>query len=185
MTLLERLKQIEDEVLPDLLRGPDTQWNTLDVIYHPPHVERCWMQLDDIRLFLHQIHNHPDPAECLAHPHDWPSAMKIVSGRYIHDVGYYDPMSPGLFRWLTRAELAAGTYYEMSDPIAWHRVCPIGRPALTVMIAGPLYDNPSFSVKPAEKQPKLSAAKRRDLLNSFRLFYCPEVRAAEDELSYG
>jgi hypothetical protein len=190
--LLERLKEIERDVLPDLLRDKDKIWKTVDVIYHPPHVERCWMQLEDVRLFLHCIHPEEDAMKCLWHPHDWPSAMKIVSGTYAHDIaisqGYDDfrfkDLTPEVTDWLARSEVTAGTYYEMSHPMAWHRVRPIGQPVYSLMIAGPLYEEPEPSRKPLEKQPPLSSERKKHLLHMFRCYFCPEYAAGMDEFSY-
>ena len=43
-------------------------WNTLDVDYFPPRVERVWTQVDENhRLFIHVIHPTTEP--CLFHKH--------------------------------------------------------------------------------------------------------------------
>src|SRR5262245_5320802 len=82
--LLDTLRRFEQK-LPDLLADP-AGWETVDVDYEPPRVERLWRQLEpDVRAFLHRIH----PCErALFHPHPWPSAVKIVSGTYEMLVGY-------------------------------------------------------------------------------------------------
>jgi len=89
--MIEDLKHIEQTVLMDLLRNPSI-WNTLDVNYHHPRVERLWTQIVDARLMLHVIHP-CKPEEALYHPHPWPSAMHVLSGKY--EMGLGTRHSPG------------------------------------------------------------------------------------------
>lgn len=51
-------------------------WNSLDVDYHDPRVERVWRQWLDYRVSLHVIHP-CQPSASLFHPHPWPSAMRV------------------------------------------------------------------------------------------------------------
>jgi hypothetical protein len=161
--MLATLKRIEATTLPELLRSPDA-WASLDITYHPPHVERLWTTVPEGRLFLHRIEP-CDPGDALVHPHDWPSAMKILSGRYEHGIGVAD--DNGDVDILSVAELAAGTYYEMSNPRVWHWVRPL-EVVCTLMLAGPLYaERPPFA-KPTQRQLPLTSARAAELLETFR-----------------
>ena len=158
--MIEELKEIERTVLMDLLRNPSI-WNTLDVDYHPPRVERLWTQLaGDQRLMLHIIHPCKEE-EALYHPHPWPSAMHILDGKYCMGIGVRnDSLISGKWngdkktvewfgnvvksrvpiREICKVELKAGDYYNMLDVKGWHRVFPIGEPCMTLMLIGKPWD---------------------------------------------
>lgn len=169
--MLEELRRIIDEELPTLLRRRE-RWRSLHVLYEPPRVERLWCQLGDLRVFLHKIW--PTDAEVLYHPHPWPSAVRVVSGRYLHLVGDGQ-------RVLATQVLAAGSEYEMVDPSAWHSVRPLDEPSDSIMVVGKLYDPPPIMPKPpAERQPPLADARVDELLDAWKdlLSGPPRARAA-------
>ncbi len=177
--MLGQLKNIERYILPDLLREDGGSWNSMDITYHHPHVERVWRHHEDVRIYLHRIYP-CDRSESLWHPHDWPSAMKVVSGVYEMGIGHRLPeyrMRDGILdlmglRLVTGAtfELSTGSYYEMTDYKAWHYVRPIGpRPALSLMITGTPWakDKRVEFSKPKEQQPPLPDGVKKDLLRQF------------------
>lgn len=141
------------ERLPALLAdGNRAAWNSVDVTYHPPHVERLWIQVGECRLFLHRIYP-CEEGRPLAHPHPWPAAVRIVSGVYEHKVGHYDQWPERVtsegwegvrvgFHPAAKTRLPAGAEYEMTDRFAWHSVRPLDTPSDSIMIAGPPYDPP-------------------------------------------
>lgn len=51
----EGLEQFLKFQLPMVLRNENVKWNSIDVTYLPPHVERLWTQIGDVRVFLHHI----------------------------------------------------------------------------------------------------------------------------------
>jgi|SRR5271166_217534 len=145
-----------------------TLWQTLDVDYEPPHVERLFTQFeDDYRLFLHVIY----PCEkALFHPHPWPSAVKVLKGGiYEMGVGFgqgsYTPLE------ILTLELRDGSAYEMIDPDAWHYVRPVHVPSMSIMVTGPKWPakrwapTPDFPLKP------LSREARAKQLTMFRAYY--------------
>ncbi len=111
-------------------------WQSLDVDYEPPRVERLWRPYEsDHRLYLHRIH----PCEqALFHPHPWPSAILLLSGRYEMGIGYGAGNTPPPIAATTI--LAPGTMYEMLDPDGWHYVRPLGGPSLSLMVTGPRWE---------------------------------------------
>lgn len=140
--MLEELRRIARDHLPLLLDQEDTSPRTLEVLYEEPRVERVWFQLDDLRLNLHRIH----PCEkAFYHPHPWPSAVLILSGRYRMTVGEGSPDGPTPPIAAT-LDLQAGSGYEMLSPTGWHSVQPIGAPSLSLMLSGR-----PWSVQPTHK----------------------------------
>ncbi len=166
-SMLETLRAISDQ-LPTLLRRREI-WRSLHVLYEPPRVERLWCQLGDLRVFLHKIW--PTEAEVLYHPHPWPSAVRVVSGRYLHLVGTAE-------RILATQVLTAGSEYELTDPAAWHSVRPLDEPSDSIMVVGKLYDPPPAMPKPpTERQPPLEDQRVEELLDAWRALLSGVSRA--------
>jgi hypothetical protein len=128
--------------LPELLASSDG-WRSFKLEHHPPVVERMLRSYRDGKLFLHRIH--PSDA-AIRHPHPWPSALRLVDGRYELELGCGATVAARLIA-------TAPFEYEMIDADAWHAVRPIGAPALTIMVTGPrwqplrkpLHDDPSLA----------------------------------------
>lgn len=148
------------------------QWNTLDITYHPPFVERAWTPFElegtPYRFCIHRIHPCTE-VEALYHPHPWPSAVQLLEGSYRHHVGIKLALGP--VRTLTTQRLSPGGAYEMADPVAYHRVVP-SEPSLSVMLMGPLYPH-SLPISKPPKQPPLSQGKLLRLLDDFTLSRLP------------
>lgn len=131
--MLNNLYKIE-KLLPELLMD-HKRWNSLFIDYHAPIVERLWTDVGSLRVSLHRIHS-CKIEEALYHKHPWPSAMRVVEGKYemgvSHKVGDQAPV-----------ELAAtlilpeGSAYEMTDPYGWHYVRPLSKTTLSLMVTGP------------------------------------------------
>ncbi len=174
--MINSLQSIEMNELNGLLSEPSDSWNTMDVNYHPPHVERVWKQVSpSCRVLLHRIHQCNED-EALWHAHPWPSAVSVVSGMYRQSVGYMnagigEAPSEGKIVTLCRTILRWGSYYEMCDPKTWHRVYPISLSCLTIMVTGLPYAKnlvqPSL-VTPSEKQGPLSDEVRDEILDEFK-----------------
>jgi hypothetical protein len=174
--MIEELKKIEKTVLMDLLKNPSI-WNTLDINYHHPRVERLWTQIGDSRLMLHVIHP-CETSDALYHPHPWPSAMHVLSGTYetAYAVRYKPsdkelrnfewkkyPISPSIkildrtdekgnkivLKELSRLIMTGDIFIEMLEVLGWHYVRPIGGPCLSMM----LIDKP-WDVKDDQDIPK-------------------------------
>ncbi len=150
------------ERLPELL-ATSNGWQSLHITYHPPRVERLWLQHGSHRVFLHRIY--PCRAdEALWHPHPWPSAVRIVAGRYEHAVSLADPSATAPprrdRRVLLRSLLTAGSEYALTDRDSWHAVRPVAEPVDSVMLIGTPYDPPvSMPAPPKKPQSPLSEAR--------------------------
>jgi len=171
--------------LPQWLDDPGG-WNTLDVNYHPPRVERLYRNFEDGRVFLHCIHP-CEPDEALVHPHPWPSAMLVLSGTYRTRVGY----APGLqepimvYESMVTAWPKTDYRYVMDHPDGWHAVMPEGGPVYTVMVTGPKWKRPQLPVTEcaAGKLKGLPDERKEDLLRTFQLYM--NWRQAQFEIPEG
>jgi len=150
--------------LPQLLAAPD-RFQSLDINYEPPRVERLWCSYDDYRVNLHRIH----PCDkALFHPHPWPSAVKILSGVYEMEVGWgLEPNADWAPPVATTLLLTTGSSYEMIDPNGWHSVRPILGPSLSVMVTGRPWQR-HIEKRPIDKLRPLSNEAVQDLLEAFR-----------------
>lgn len=164
--MLDKLYYIQS-ILGTLLNS-GTEWNTLDINYEKPHVQRVWQTVGEFRVNLHRIF--PCYAhESFFHPHPWPSALKIEEGRYEMNVGYGIGLEPDA-RYLTTLILPAGSYYEMTHYNAWHSVRPLDGPVMSVMITG----KPWKREMPKSNNIQLSCLTnetRDEILNFFRKRY--------------
>lgn len=129
MKLLERALH----ELPALLASTEG-WHGMHIDYLPPHVDRAWRPWRECRLSIHRIYPVAQGGSAFLHPHPWPSAMKILDGRYEMALGY----GAGIVTPPVAAQLVmtAGASYAMTDRDAWHDVRPIAGPAITVMLSG-------------------------------------------------
>jgi len=143
-------------------------WETLDIDYHPPRVERVWMPFDDKRVSLHVIHPcHKDDA--LLHLHPWESAVYIlpIGGRYEHGVGYIMGNKVNI---VCTQEFRGDVYYEMLNENGAHYVRPYGLPVFTVMISGPkIWENNGTKVD--KKLEPLSEERKIEILETFKHYF--------------
>lgn len=178
--MIDRLKNIE-KILPDLLQTPDI-WNTLDVNYHPPRVERLWTQLGKDRIMLHIIY--PCTTEqALYHPHPWASAIHILDGEYEMGLGVKAPGFMGASEALKgknseiyeicKLTLTAGSYYEMLKKKGWHYVRPIDKPCTSVMLIGEPWGNEEEKDQPVpkEKLKKMPKKRKLEIIKHFQGFF--------------
>ena len=166
---IEILKSLEPEI-KDLLNNPDI-WNTLDVDYFPPRVERLWTIYKGYRIFLHTIH--PTDKPCLFHKHRWPAAFKQVSGSYEMGITYSESEidsdeaynMPSLVRFI----VSAGSYYEMTQTDCLHFVNPQGQTSHSIMITKDLYPESEFRKESLNIELKeLSDVRKIELLNFYK-----------------
>lgn len=150
--------------LPDLLASSDG-WKGMRIAYHPPQVDRAWRPWRDCRLSIHRIYPCA-PGKALLHPHPWPSAMRVLTGRYAMAIGYGAGLAPPTF--VGEFVLPAGAEYSMTDPDAWHDVRPIDEPVLTVMLSGPPWGR-AMPVDPGGPQPPLTTEELATLLADARM----------------
>ena len=143
-SMLAKLHEAED-ALPDLLREGVDAWQSLDIDYEPPHVERLWRPWQDGRINLHCIH----PCEtALSHPHPWPSAIRIITGRYEMGIGYsldWRPDRDTKACEVARVVLGPGDQYEMIEPHGFHYVKPLDNDSLSVMVTAKPYETQLFN----------------------------------------
>lgn len=172
--MLDVIKKIEQEDIVALLEKPEI-WNSLDIDYHPPRVERIWCQHGDYRIYLHVIYP-CEREEALYHSHPWPSAMHIIEGEYEMGIGYaVDKFNQQFFgivepSTIATAILPAGAYYEMLDPNGFHYVRPI-KICKTIMITGKPFEKPIGTFKSDKPLEKLSEDRKEEIRLEFLSFY--------------
>lgn len=130
-------------MLPGMLTKDEyPNWNTLDVLYHEPRVQRLFRDIEidgrKYRACLHRIHGVADAAKCLMHYHEWSGITTIVKGSYEMGSGYGDPFGQPP-KSMMISHYHVGSSYMMPDPYWWHYVRPTGEPSWSVMLMGPKY----------------------------------------------
>lgn len=168
--MLNILHEVLD-ILPYLLEDKEG-WSSTNVTYAKPHVERIWRQHGEYRILLHRIHP-CSVEEALYHPHPWPSAVKIINGKYemgisdIHQV-HFDEIIRG--NQYAKIILHSGCEYEMIDRFGQHYVRPIGTYSDSVMITGKPYKDKikDKGSMPSEKQKPLIPSRFDDLFGQWQ-----------------
>lgn len=179
--MIQLLKELErNETILRLLADSDyPNWGSLNIDYHPPHVERVWTDLDNgMRLSFHVIHPCEKEIDALWHPHAWPAAFHVLS------------MSEGIYKqgfamakrhliddtieeldYFTVMEVKEGEfYYSMDHRDLCHAVTPIDGIVYTVMLsAKPKW--PENAIKPNKELKPLSAARKKEILDKFFEYY--------------
>ena len=162
MDLLPVLQDLEKQ-LPAMLAKPD-EWQTVDVDYHPPRVERVWRYWQEYRINLHRIH-HCAPGEPYLHPHPWPSAMHVLEGAYEMVRGFGTGTDTPII--LGTTILTAGAFYSMQHPDEWHSVRPLDPVAYSIMLNGHPWDRSMPIDKKANDLPPLSPEVKAEMLDKF------------------
>ena len=173
ISMRDALKQVEKELL-SLLECDD--WQSLDIDYHKPHVERVWIQWHGFRVNLHRIHackRH----EALYHPHPWPSVVKIIGGSFDDDLsngGYWTAIGSGPPDGPDPPKVAemwapAGSIITMEDPYGWHLVAP-PKESYSLMITSAPWEN-KFPFKPGMKLRPMNDDKIEEVKDLFKCYY--------------
>lgn len=157
--MLEVLFKLIRYKILDLILDEKTPWQTLDVLYETPRVQRLWVQHGDYRINLHRIF----PCDtALIHPHPWPSAVALLTGSYEMGVGHINSQSS-----LATIQLSAGSSYEMIDPEGWHYVKP-KEICLSIMLTGkPWPTNKTISQPGKGLNGPLSQVDKNDIIEKF------------------
>ena len=165
------LKMLEP-VIKNLLQD-ESNWDSLDVDYFPPRVERLYAKYGDYRIFLHVIHKPNEDETCLYHKHRWAAAFKMLKGSYemgithcedeiTSDVAHFIPD-------LAKFIIAENSYYEMTQTDALHYVKPVSQVSYSIMATCGLYPEAVFRKEVVNKElQKLSDERKSKLLCEFR-----------------
>lgn len=171
--MINKLKESESNLI-EILTKPHI-WNTLDVDYFPPRVERLWTQIDtEHRLFIHIIHPTTEP--CLFHKHRWPAAFKMIKGQYEMGIAYSEKeiSSDDAYNLpeISKFILTEGSYYEMINTHTLHYVKPLGEPSISLMITGPLYPEATIRKEVLNKElNQLSDERKLEILSIVSKIY--------------
>ena len=114
-------------------------WQSLDINYHAPRVERLWAPLylnnKKIRVHLHVIH--PTTEKCLFHKHKWPAVIHQIRGTYKMGLTYsqeeIDSTNAHNLPVLASFIVGQGSWYEMRQTDTLHFVKPTKLPSYSIM----------------------------------------------------
>lgn len=163
------LKSLETDIYL-LLNKPEV-WNTLDVDYYPPRVERLWTVYNGYRIFLHKIHK--TDSACLYHKHRWPAAFKQLSGAYEMGITYSEneisTEQAAALPTLAKFIINAGSYYEMTQTDCLHYVKPLTDYSCSIMVTFDLYPEADFRKEVLDiKLNPLALKAKHDLILEFK-----------------
>jgi hypothetical protein len=166
---IEILKSLEPQI-KTLINISDV-WNTLDVDYFPPRVERLWTLYEGYRIFLHIIH--PTDQPCLYHKHRWPAAFKQVEGSYEMGITYnIDEINSNIaynLPTLARFIINKGSYYEMTQTDCLHFVRPLNDISASIMITKDLYLESDIRKEVIDRKLiELSDKRKKEILSFFK-----------------
>lgn len=134
--MIDKLQDLLPQVLDSLTNGDD-EWDSLVINRRKPHTYRMFKHFDGLRVCCH-VFDQCDEEDAFAHPHPWPGAFLILSGEYIHTVGFSpDLQSQPTF--LYREIVRPFMMYEIVHKQTWHKVQPTVR-THTIMVNGEPWD---------------------------------------------
>jgi hypothetical protein len=165
----QSLGEILAKIMPCLEKEfENVAWNSLNIDYHPPKVERLWAQFDSMRLMIHRIHD-TDPGEALFHPHPWPSAVYVVQGDE-YRMGFGSGSSEVTPPVSGTVILSPGSSYEMLDKNAWHYVAPQKGGSISIMLSGIPWKEPHpfYTAGDKKKLHPLTEKARANLIWGFK-----------------
>lgn len=179
--MIEFLKEIERDVIIDILKEPIEKFKTILIDYEHPYVERLQYDLEDgYKLSFHNIHPCESP-QSLYHPHPWPSAIHVLRGNYEMGIAYSENEehykqvnATGIFNddiklnEVCKISTYSDFYYEMVNRNGWHYVRPIECESMSVMLMGPKWYDGSKPTRPLQP---LSIERALELQSEFLYYY--------------
>lgn len=145
-------------LLPEIILNKEQKWDSLIINRRKPHTYRIFTTLPSgLRVCLHKFKS-CDEHESFSHPHPWPGAFTILSGKYKMNIGYSNDT---LSKPQSVASFIMNKYssYEIVEPLTWHSVIPL-EDTYTVMI-----NNAPFSSDIVHKDVKTTKGKDLDSLS--------------------
>jgi hypothetical protein len=154
-----------------LLDYPDF-WDSLDVDYFPPRVERLYIKMWNYRVHLHLIHK--TDSECLYHKHRWAAAFKQLYGSYEMGITYSEneitSEEAHSIPTLAKFTISPGNYYEMTQTDCMHYVRPITDKSLSIMLTKDLYPEASFRKETLDRKlNELTNERKMEILSMFKM----------------
>jgi len=164
-------KLIKSEQFKVWLSNPQL-WESLNIDYHPPRVERVWMPFNDMRVSLHVIHP-SGKYDTQIHSYPWELASYVlpIGGKYEQGIGYRGFDKLGLENKIVcTQELGGDMYYEILDPNALHYVRPYVLPVFMVTITGPKIWGNNGVILDKKLEP-LSEERKKEILQTFKHYF--------------
>lgn len=123
-------------VLPKLLNKVEL-WDSLIINKRKPETYRVFTYVGNYRICLHHF-KAADTEDTFWHPHAWPAAFAVLKGSYDLHLGRTPNRESREVTGVNKFRMAAGSRYEMVNPLDWHNIVPI-TDTYTVMINGAPY----------------------------------------------
>lgn len=163
--MIEILTHVEKNLLPLLQTAT---LNSMYIDYHKPYVRRIWFQHGAYGVFIHRIEPCSGSAEALYHPHQWKSAVRILSGSYEMGVGHSSTTE--IPKTDCKLHLGRGAMYEMTEPDGWHYVSPLGLPVYSLMVTGEKTNRP-MPIDPPKEFRKLTQDECFNMIAELNNYY--------------
>jgi hypothetical protein len=173
--LAKELNRLAAKELPMLLR--EDGWHTRAIRYEKPHVNRVWRQHGKYRIMLHEILP-CEREEVFFHPHQGPSAVLAFGGApYEMGIGYGPGPGPPSIACIMYVQYKAPDFllYEMSEPLGWHYVRPVGAPSLSVMLLDAPWPN-AIKMPPVAPEAPLDDYTKNEILIQARARFQPTYK---------
>lgn len=166
-----------ERLLPRLLLET-SGWNGIYADSEKPHLTRLWRQWGPYRINLHHFLG-CSPGQAFAHPHPWPFAVRILSGRYEMTIGCAGDDPSVVPPTVCTVILGPGDVYEMTHPLGYHGIRPLDEESRTLMISGPP-SWPENRVRSNATARLLTAAEMIAFRTGFSLHYAEPMPRLDD-----
>ena len=134
-TMFKQLNAVLN-ALPKLLNKVEL-WDSLIINKRKPETYRVFTYIGSYRVCLHHF-KAPDTEDTFWHPHAWPAAFAVLRGSYDLHLGRMLNRTSREVTGVNKFRMAAGSRYEMVNPMDGHKIVPI-TDTYTVMINGAPY----------------------------------------------
>ena len=181
--MIDVLKGIIDKELFDILNRDNSEFSSLDIDYHPPHVERIQTTYGEYRLSFHIIHP-CESSEALYHPHAWPSAVHVILGKYEMGISHSLDLNADeetlRKNELCKVVVSNGMYYEMLNPHGFHYVRPVTEPVYSIMLIGPKWDTGAPAKKATKELKPIDDWRIDEMKKSFKMLNGISIKIKDD-----
>jgi hypothetical protein len=129
------------------LADKNFEWDSLEIDYHKPYVNRIWIKYNDWHICLHEILP-CERSEALIHAHPWEADFKVYEGGYRMDMGF-GINEPEIMQEMV---LPPNSMYSMTDPNAWHCIYPSSTVYSIMVSRTPYGDKTNPNCKKSDKK---------------------------------
>ena len=162
--MIDKLKQIEDKLIMDLLSKPEI-WNSLVLDSTLPLKERLWTQIGNYRISLDFIHT-CKKEEVFLEKNIHPNSIHILQGGYEMGVSLLDNEKDIIF---TAFAPDGNLYYDSINDNTCFYIRPTSAVCSAVMLSGELFEKDT--IKENKEVNNLDATRKSVMLEYFLNYY--------------